>query len=86
MAIKTEFGAVAAGSHAVLHSVTTMAAHLRQSQSAINICISRLRQGNSIYNTGREEFESLCADLYELVWKDPATERHGRQESLDAEI
>ena len=26
-----------------------------------------------------EEFESLCADLYELVWKDPATERHGRQ-------
>ena len=27
MAIKTEFGAVAAGSHAVLYSVTTMAAH-----------------------------------------------------------
>jgi hypothetical protein len=26
-----------------------------------------------------EEFESLCADLYELVWKDPGTERHGRQ-------
>jgi hypothetical protein len=26
-----------------------------------------------------EEFESLCADLYELFWKDPGTERHGRQ-------
>lgn len=26
-----------------------------------------------------EEFESLCADLYELIWKDPGTERHGRQ-------
>jgi hypothetical protein len=26
-----------------------------------------------------EEFESLCADLYERVWKDPGTQRHGRQ-------
>jgi predicted helicase len=26
-----------------------------------------------------EEFESLCADLYERVWNDPGTQRHGRQ-------
>jgi hypothetical protein len=26
-----------------------------------------------------EEFESLCADLYERLWKDPSTQRHGRQ-------
>ena len=26
-----------------------------------------------------EEFESLCADLYERIWKDPNTQKHGRQ-------
>ena len=26
-----------------------------------------------------EEFENLCADLYERIWKDPGTEKHGRQ-------
>ena len=26
-----------------------------------------------------EEFESLCADLYERVWNDPGTQRYGRQ-------
>jgi alkanesulfonate monooxygenase SsuD/methylene tetrahydromethanopterin reductase-like flavin-dependent oxidoreductase (luciferase family) len=26
-----------------------------------------------------EEFESLCADIYERVWKDPNTQKHGRQ-------
>lgn len=26
-----------------------------------------------------EEFEDLCADLYVLIWKDPETQKHGRQ-------
>jgi hypothetical protein len=26
-----------------------------------------------------EEFESLCADLYERIWNDPETQKHGRQ-------
>ena len=26
-----------------------------------------------------EEFESLCADLYEHMWDDPETQKHGRQ-------
>lgn len=26
-----------------------------------------------------EEFEDLCADLYGLIWKDPGTQKHGRQ-------
>ena len=26
-----------------------------------------------------EEFENICADLYELIWDDPDIQRHGRQ-------
>lgn len=26
-----------------------------------------------------EEFESLCADLFARIWKDPGTQKHGRQ-------
>lgn len=26
-----------------------------------------------------EEFEDICADLYAQIWKDPGTQKHGRQ-------